>query len=339
MTRRWKNFLVAAAVAAFFVLLSGFNATKPRILILNSKPQDSVWSAKFRAGANAALEKNRRPVSIEWSYLDFDAEGDRLSPSVEQAGVTRTLRRFDPDVLVAVDDEANSLVARGYAGRDRPRIIYVSIDRSPEHYGYTGARNVSGIAENLPLVAFRDLAGILSPDRPLRIATIGVDSETGEAELAQIKAFDWSPHRLVAGAVVRSAEEWKDFVEGTDAGLLLVLDAKPLPRSAGDTATVSGRDLVRWTEEHAKALPVGTHAEFVDAGGSLSLGPPPDDFGEKTIQLALDWLDARQSPGAPAPLVSSHFEVAMRQGRLAERGVVLPQVYAEAARENGTLLP
>jgi hypothetical protein len=59
----------------------------------------------------------------------------------------------------------------------------------------------------------------------------------------------------------------------------------------------------------------------------------------KAIELALDWLDARDTPGAPPPVESSHFEVAVRQSRLAERGVVLPPIYIEAARENGTLFP
>jgi hypothetical protein len=36
-------------------------------------------------------------------------------------------------------------------------------------------------------------------------------------------------------------------------------------------------------------------------------------------------------------VVSDHFEVALRPALLKERGVVLPQIYLEAARENGTL--
>ena len=55
------------------------------------------------------------------------------------------------------------------------------------------------------------------------------------------------------------------------------------------------------------------------------------------MQLALDWLDDRSSPGPPAAAVSEHFEVGIRQTELAKRGVALPPIYLEAARENGTL--
>jgi hypothetical protein len=36
-------------------------------------------------------------------------------------------------------------------------------------------------------------------------------------------------------------------------------------------------------------------------------------------------------------VVSDHFEVAVRQSRMADRGIALPPIYSEAARENGTL--
>jgi hypothetical protein len=337
MKRDWRHFLVGAAVVAFFVLLVGFNATKPRILVLNSKPEDSVWSRKFREGAMGQLKLNRRPVTVEWSYLDFDAAGGRLSPAVEQAEVQRTMRRFKPDVLIAVDDEANVMASRDYSGPGGPRIIYVSIDREPAYYGYDGAPNVSGIADRLPLAAFKDLAGAVAPRRAMRIAAIGVDSETGQAELAQMRSFDWAPHALVASATAGTVEEWEQFVRGAEADLLLVLDAGDLPRSAADPMRVPADELIRWTEAESKALPVGTNVNFVEAGGGLSFAPPPDDYGEKAIELALDWLDNRDTPGAPSPVVSDHFEVAVRQARLAERGVVLPPIYLEAARENGTL--
>ena len=44
-------------------------------------------------------------------------------------------------------------------------------------------------------------------------------------------------------------------------------------------------------------------------------------------------------PGPPPPWTSSHFDVAVRPEALARRGFVLPQIYLEAARENGSLFP
>lgn len=77
--------------------------------------------------------------------------------------------------------------------------------------------------------------------------------------------------------------------------------------------------------------------DFVRNGGSLGFSPDPDDYGQAAVRLALDWLDDRASPGPPPPVESSHFEVSVRADALARRGVTLPPIYIEAARENGSL--
>ena len=339
MSARWKNFLIGASIAAFLVLLGGFNATKPRILVVNSAAEDSIWSRKIKEGINNVLERNRRPLNVDYTYLVLDEAAPRRTREVEDAELQRTLARVKPDIIIAVDDEANALVAPLYAGKNSPRIIYVSIDRPPSAYGYAGAPNVSGIADRLPLKALRDFADDLDAGRPKKIAVLGVESETGLAELEQVREFDWAPHRVTAAAVVGTMEAWENFLRTADADILLVLDTEDLPRSGTDPALVSTGEIIRWTEKNSPALPVGTHVRHGEEGGAVSFSPPPDDYGEKAMELAIDWLDERTTPGAPPPVESSSFEVAIRQGLLRERGFALPPIYIEAARENGTLYP
>ncbi|MBU3666354.1 MAG: hypothetical protein FGM15_10840 [Chthoniobacterales bacterium] len=338
MSAHWRNFLAGVFLAGFLFFLGLFVAVKPRILVLGSSAEDTLWSQKFKQGAGAVLERNRRPLSVEWCYLDVPDRASGAS-AVAAAEARRTVERIRPDVLIAVDDPANAFIAREYPGLALPRIIYVSINELPGHYGYNGRENVSGIADRLPLDALRDLAGDLQPRASRRIAALGLRNEAVMAELEQVRAFDWSPHRLVASDAVRTFEEWRRFVRESGADLLIVLDAGHMPRSVDDAGTVSGGDVVRWTEANSKALPVGTGVGFVPAGGSLSFAPPPDDYGEKAMELAIDWLDDRESPGAPPPVESSSFEVAIRQGLLRARGLTVPPIYTEAARENGTLYP
>ena len=243
-----------------------------------------------------------------------------------------------PDVLIAVDDEANSLVARDYVGLDSPRILYVSIDAPPAAFGYTNAPNVSGIAEQLPWEAVRDAVTDLFPGRSATMAVVGIDNETDRAELAQLEAFDWGPVTIGKTALVSTAPEWRDFVVGSQAAdVLLVLGTQDLPDGSGAVATAA--DISRWTQDNAAPLPIGTQLDFVADGGGLSFSPPPDDYGQRAIELALDWLDDRQTPGPPPPVESSHFDVAVRQTSLSQRGIVLPPIYLEAARAKGSLFP
>lgn len=335
MTKLWKNLLVGGFLLAFVSLLGVFNATKPRILVLHSATQDSTWARQVDRGMRDALNRNRRPLGVEWHCMGIDSPTARRRAEEARSAARRAIARFNPDVLIAVDDEANSLVASGYVGRHRPRILYVSINRPPADFGYVGASNVSGIAEQLPLLAVRHAAEDLFPGRTPTLAVIGVDNETGRAEMAQVQRYDWGPLVLGETGLAATVEEWRDFMAGHASDVLLVLGTADLP--GADGKIVAAAEINRWTQENARGLPIGTRVDFVEDGGGLSFSPPPDDSGAKAIELALDWLDERDTPGAPPPVESSHFEVAVRPAKLADRGVVLPPIYIEAARENGAL--
>jgi hypothetical protein len=335
MTALWKNLLIGGFLMAFVVLLGFFNATKPRILALHSVGADSAWGRQVDRGMREALDQNRRPLSVEWHYLGVDSPVAARRLEEAQAGARRAIARFNPDIVIAVDDEANSLVSREYVGRARPQILYVSLNRPPGDFGYDSEANVSGIAERLPLAAVRDAVTDLFPGRTPTLAVVGVDNETGRAEMAQVATFDWSPLVVTETALAARAEEWLIFAVEISADVLLLLGTYDLPGADGKIVTAA--EINRWTQENAVAFPIGTQVNFVEDGGGLSFSPPPDDSGAKAIELALDWLDDRSTPGAPPPVVSDHFEVAVRPARLEERGVVLPPIYTEAARENGTL--
>ncbi len=331
----WRNLLIAGFLATFVVLLGYFNATKPRILVLHSAARQSHWASQMDAGMRNALQGNRRPIDVDWMYLDVSSPVASRNAGEAKAEAQRAIDRIDPDVVIAVDDEANALVGRNYAGRAEPRILYVSIDRPPADYGYAGAPNVSGIADALPWAAVRDALTDLFGPRPT-VAVLGVDNGTGRAELDQLRAFDWGPVTVARTDLVATAPAWRAAVTaaaGADA--LLVLATRDLPDGNGGVTPAA--ELSRWTQDTSGPLPIGTEVDFVTDGGALSFSPPPENYGELAIGLALDWLDDRQTPGPPPPVSSSHFEVGMRQEVLARRGIVLPPIYAEAARENGTL--
>ena len=135
------------------------------------------------------------------------------------------------------------------------------------------------------------------------MAVVGIDNETDRAELAQLQAFDWGPVTVETTALVAPAGAWRDFVgRAAGADVLLVLGAQDPPDEDG--AVVTAAELNRWTQDNARPLPIGVQGDFVADGGGLSLSPPPDDYGQRAIRLALDWLDDRATPGPPSPVES-----------------------------------
>ena len=72
MSKRWKAILPGAFLAFGFCMLVAFNAARPRIIVLQSVGAESEWAKGVDAGVRAALQSNRRPVSVEWQYLGVD---------------------------------------------------------------------------------------------------------------------------------------------------------------------------------------------------------------------------------------------------------------------------
>jgi hypothetical protein len=342
----WKHVLVGLFLAGAAGVLTAFNAAKPRILVLHAATETSPWARGVDAGVDAALAANRRPLAVQRHYLRLDRLARPDARAAAAAEAVRAIERFDPDFLIAVDDESNAAVASRFVARGRPRIIYVSIDQPAERYGYlaaaggeSAAGGVTGIRESLPLAAIRDAVVALRGGGG-RIAAVGVDGDTGRAERMQVEAFDWAPHTLAAVATVGDLAAWKRFVveDAAGADILLVLSTAGLAREAGHAATADVAALAAWVEAEAKPLPIGVHAGFVAAGGGLAIFPAATDYGRRGMAMALDWMAHPGGP-PPRPEVSGHFDVAVATERLADRGVALPAIYAEAARAAGTLAP
>lgn len=293
MTKLWKNLLIGGFLASFVILLVFFNATKPRIMVLHSAAQDSSWARQVDAGMRESLARNRRPLTVEWHYLGLNPALTGRRADEARAAARRGTARFDPDLLIAVDDEANSLAAREYAGRGRPRILYLSLNRPPADFGYAGATNVSGIAELLPFAAVRDAIGDLFPGRASTVAILGVDNETGRAEMAQAHGFRWQPAVVRDSALVSTSEQWRGFVASNSADVLLVLGTRDLPDAGGRITTAA--EIIRWTQENSPSLPIGTQVNFVeDGGGFSSRRPRTTRVPRRSNWLWTGWINAKR---------------------------------------------
>lgn len=354
-----RGILIALFAIGGLLTLVWFNFSRPRILVVHSGSERGLWVRDVDRGMDQQLEKNRRPVQLDRHYLRLDEP--TLSPEavpLRLQDAHRAIARLRPDILIAVDDEANELLAKDYLGRGSPKLLYLSIDQSPEAYGYLNSDQVTGISEELPLTAVRkaldDLQSAESPDsgskqeseairfpqrlltsgRSLRIAALARDSETGRAELAQVQQLDWAPHRLGTLQAVNSLTEWQDAVRDLtgEADVLLVLSYRGLKRGGETAELITGPELAQWLEAESAPLPIGLHVDYVVDGGGLSLAPAPTNYGNNAMQMALEWLEPARKGALPEPRRSLHFDVALRLERLSRRGLSLPQIYAEAAR-------
>lgn len=345
MTSSFKSSLQFALIAIFLVgslvLLTHFNASKPRILILQALSKESSWSTAMDEGLSQPLLRNRLPVSITREYLNLDILSDGADTKVLADSIHRKIDRFDPHIVIAVDDETNDLVARHYAGRARPQIIYTGLMHHPSRYGYTTDASVWGIREQIPVHGIANLLNEIFPNGGVRIAALGVADLTGSAEMTHIVNHDWGRNRLIAHRLVTNFDAWKkDVIDfGKEADVLLVLSVDKIPAVAHSKRMAAEADVVAWTEQNSKAWPIGVRASYVRMGGGIAISSPPSQMGAMAMELAL----ARLSQPQFAPSVQSQstlsYDIAVGRTPLARRGIALPPIYLESARSGGHLFP
>jgi hypothetical protein len=195
------------------------------------------------------------------------------------------------------------------AANPTTRIVYVAIDSQPASYSYDSAANVSGVLERLPLAAMRETLLTLRNGQPARLAVIGLADPTGFAEIQQVQAFDWGPHRLVAAQVLADFAAWQQTIPRLDslADVLIVLSFAGLPQGGGVAGPTTVEEVASWIETHAKALPIGVDTSFVEGGGGLAISPSPREIGELAMQMSLTWLRdvASGRPAAPAVITGT----------------------------------
>ena len=338
---RWRLVLVALFLGASLLLLTTFNATKPRVLVLHSLSQASSWAHAVDVGFNQVLATNRMPVTVARHYLNLDILAEGVDAQTQVAAAHRKIDVFDPHVLIAVDDETSELVARHYVGRPDLQVLYTGLMHAPERYGYTASSGVRGIREQLPLNGIARLLEQMHPGQSLQIAVLGVDDLTGRAEMEQVLGHDWGPHRLGAQALVPNFEAWRAFVLGParSADVLLVLTADKIEDAPGSRRIAPEAEVSAWTEENAGPWPIGVRASYVRMGGGLAVSAPPGELGALAMALALRRLaDPGHVPATPSQGTEA-YDISVRPSALARRGRVLPQIYLEAARGAGRLYP
>lgn len=325
-------------------LLGWHNVHKPSILVLHSYDPGYAWVRDINTGLGRSFERGYL-YRVRWYYMDT-----KRHPSPEfkaSAGVAarNMIARTRPDVVIAIDDDAQQYAARHFVGDPRITIVFAGVNREAADYGYAGAANVTGILERIPLEAMREAlasaSGGRAPGKPLRIAYLGDRSATVDGDVAQLRRHDWAPLRLGAVRQVAGWPAWQAAVRALAAShdVLLVSGYRGLRRSETDPRPVPASEVVAWTERHSAAPVISFNGFFTEDGGMLAIGTSPYEQGEVAGALALQAALGRR-PGAALPVVTSRqFTVSMRGSLMTARGFTLPRVYEAAARTGDGYLP
>ncbi|MBE9048055.1 hypothetical protein IQ255_27285 [Pleurocapsales cyanobacterium LEGE 10410] len=320
-------FLICALVFFTYVSLQ-----KPRVLVLHSYSTSFAWVRDINIGIQRVLAK--QPYKVQYHYMDT-----KRNPGAEYKAKAAEIARqqiidWEPNVIIAIDDNAQSFVAQEFINNPKMRIVFTGVNAEPEAYGYDTADNVSGLLERIPFDSIKEAFVQILPSDRRRIVHYSDSSPTSDAVHLEMDTFDWKPIELIEHIKLDTFDEWKQAILTADrkADFLFITHYHTLKRSAEDQRVVAPQEVMEWTMANSPLPDIGCWGFYVDDGGMLALGVSPYEEGDVAAQMTVDILE-RDRPSRELGIKTSRLYVAYaRESRLQRYGIKLPKVYESFAR-------
>lgn len=323
-------------VMCIFLILH--NVNKPRLLILHSYYKDYSWVTDQNKGMQRIL-KDKVSYIVKEHYLDTKRKP--YSEYMERAGreARELIKRWQPDLIIACDDDAQQLVATYFINDPQIKIVYTGIQGNPSQYGYDNASNVTGIVEKISVKGIKETLRELNKNREVKLTKIFhlSDKSTYSAFVSkEIIFFNWKPFELVNSAEYETFEDWKNAIAqaNNEADMLLITNYHTIRRSADDNSIVPAREIIEWTEANSNLPGIGAWGFYVEDGGMLAVAVSPFEQGEVAAQIAVDVLEGKKRIQTLSPQTGKQYMLYMREDKLKEHRLKLPSIYEAFARAN-----
>ncbi|MBU0481120.1 MAG: hypothetical protein KKG47_08460 [Proteobacteria bacterium] len=339
-----KTTLTSLTMSLFFLttilVVVWMSYNKPRVFILHSYSNDYVWTEEVNVGIERTLA-NQKWLLVRYHFMKTKKFKDDASHRRAGIAAKNAIDKFRPDVLIAVDDYAQKLVAAKYVNHPTMQIVFAGVNGSIEPYGYYKANNVTGIVERKQVKAIREVILLLAASdqnrkggNPLRTLFLSDPALSGKMDTEYVDAFDWQPIDHQGSIHVNDYDEWREIVgkAGEMTDFLLVSGYRKLPRSKTDEKFVSPEEIMTWTEENSPVPVIGMNFFNTGDGAMLSVGVSPYEQGEVAAGLALDILCGRKKVNEIPVQVSQQYVISLRNSAIRKRNMEVPKIFEAFAR-------
>lgn len=339
-----NQIMIFVFTVCLFIFLIVTALQRPRVMILHSYDLNYAWTKQVNEGIQRIIDEKQ--YDVRWYYLDSRRHTSTDFYQTAGAAARRVIQEWRPNVLIAVDDNAQEYVARHFVNDGTINIVFAGMNGELSDYGYAHANNVTGVLERKPLEATRQALQLIQFPRKdstiasntVRLLHITDNTTTGLANRNDILGTDWDPVILVDSLVVKTFAEWQAAVlaAAEQADLLLITNYGGLLASADvPDSLVNKKAVIAWTEAHSPIPGISTSSAYVNDGGMLAFGVSPYEQGEVAAQMAVRIIDDRVRAKAIPVVAGQQIIVHLNQTSLTAYGIVLPDIFEAFARATG----
>jgi len=269
-------------------------------LVLNSYNTDYSWTRDVNEGLKKVLSSTSS-YNLRWHYMD--TKNNPSESHKQRAGLLarRIIDEIKPNIIIAIDDDAQEYVAKYYVGQKGIHIIFSGVNATPDTYGYDRADNVTGILERLPLAGVKDTLIEIQKNnadvKDLRLMHLSDDSGTvrSDDEFLHNYGKEWDPVTLVPSVLVHRYSEWKKAVLNAPqaANFLLISNYRKIYDHTGKL--VPANEIMKWTIDNSKLPIIGVNGFTVEDGARFAVATSPFEQGEVAAKMALQILKGKKT--------------------------------------------
>lgn len=320
-----------------------------RVMVVHSYDQHHICGAPQANGVIEAMAANgwRQGQNLVVDSFYMDTKKTYTTPEAirERASLALSaIRKFAPDVVVVLDDNAIREVMLPLVGRDDLSLVFSGMNGQPDDYHRRTpfmeslslpGRNVTGVYEKLYVhksIVVMD-AALRELPHGERVVGITDFSPTGNAITRQFEIeleknnapLQWELHR------VRDFEEYKALIARlNDDDSVKAIYPAALRLKTADGTTYTAGDIFAWTTAHSRKPEMALNYYFAEIG---LFGGAAVDFtamgrmaGEKTAQI-LAGTPASRIPIEDAP----DYAIVFNLKRAGQLGINIPEPLLTAA--------
>lgn len=320
-------FIFLSIIALIYI-----NLSKPRIFVLHSYDVDYSWVRDIDSGLKRVFNKNQHVV--RYHYMNT-----KRNPSIdfkERAGraATEIIRQWRPNILIAVDDDAQKYAAIHFKNDPFIKIVFTGMNAELSEYGYDKADNVTGMLERIQFSAFKEVFLQILPPEKRKVVHIADSSTTSKFIQEEVEKVDWSPLILIETILCNTLDEWKAAVARAEktADILFITHYHTIKNSTTDGLVIKPKKIIEMTEPYLKIPAIGSWGFYVEDGGMMAVAVSPFEQGEAAAKMAIEIIDKKKSPKDIPILISKQFVIYVREESLKKRNIVLPYTLEAFAR-------
>ncbi len=235
-----------------------------KVLIVHSYHKDYEWTAGINRGIYMTI--GSLDVDIETVYMDTKRNTSEEWKLEAGKKALETTYNWDPDIIIAADDNAQKYFAKKLIGRERPQVVFCGVNSTAESYGYP-TNNITGALEKVPYKETLDLFKSISPKASKLLAL-------SDYSLTSISAVnDMKTHEIndftVNWQLPKTVEEWKlQITKAQDKYDAIVVYTYHTLKEEGNKQSANPKEVMQWTVENSK-LPIISMVIFALDDGAL----------------------------------------------------------------------